>query len=127
MARAKILVVDDTPSNVKVLSTLLALNGYDVATATNGQEALEQVAAEKPDLMLLDVVMPVMDGYETCRRLRQRYSIAELPVIMVTASAPQDRDKAVQAGANEVTMKPVDQDALLALIRSLLAPEPPAA
>ena len=115
-----ILVVDDTPSNVKVLRTLLTANGYSVTTAENGQQALESAEGTPPDLVLLDVVMPVMDGYEACRRLRQRPATASVPIVMVTASMPLERDRAAQAGANDVVMKPIDPEAILALIARLL-------
>ncbi|HEY8693474.1 MAG TPA: response regulator, partial [Chloroflexota bacterium] len=95
-APPNILVVDDTPANVKMLDTLLGVTGYRVVTATNGQEALDQVAAERPDLILLDVVMPVMDGYETCRRLRENYETRFLPIIMITASGEQEKVKALE-------------------------------
>jgi CheY-like chemotaxis protein len=122
-----VLVVDDTPSNLKVLRTLLVANGYGVTTADNGQAALDSAAADPPDLVLMDVVMPGMDGYEACRRLRQLPSSASVPIVMVTASAPLERDRAAQAGANDVVMKPIDAEAVLALIRSLLHQAGPAA
>ena len=85
----RILVVDDTPVNVKLLADLLAVKGYEVATAASGAEALEQVARQRPDLVLLDVVMPGMTGYEVCRKLREDAKTATLPVVMVTAQQKQ--------------------------------------
>ena len=83
---ARILVVDDLPQNIKLLEAILAPRGYAVIEATSGEEALAAIAKERPDLVLLDVVMPGIDGYETCRRLRADPSPRVLPVIMVTAS-----------------------------------------
>ncbi|HEY8693473.1 MAG TPA: response regulator [Chloroflexota bacterium] len=122
---AKILVVDDTPSNVKVLRTLLAVRGYTVITAENGQDALDKAASEPPELILMDVVMPVMDGYEACRRLRALPATKDVPIVMVTASGPQEKAKALAVGANDMIMKPVDPAAVLALVATLLAgPQP---
>src|SRR5262245_36874785 len=78
---ARILVVDDTPQNIKLLDALLTPRGHEVITANSGEEALEKVASANPDLVLLDIVMPGMDGYEVCRRLREDDSTALLPVV----------------------------------------------
>ena len=83
---AKVLVVDDTPHNVKLLADLLGAKGYAVATATNGEEALAKVAAERPDLVLLDIIMPGLSGYDVCRRLRADADTALLPIVLVTRS-----------------------------------------
>jgi adenylate cyclase len=117
----KILVVDDTPQNVKLLADLLTVKGYEVITAAAGPEALEKVAAERPDLVLLDVMMPGMDGYEVCRKIRENPETEILPVAMVTSLDPsRERIKGLEAGADDFLSKPVDQPALLARVRSLL-------
>ena len=118
--RPKILVVDDTPKNVKVLDAMLRSRGYGVVPAASGAEALRQVAQERPDLLLLDVVMPGMDGYEVCRRLRKDPDARFLPVVMITASGEQQKLSAIQAGADDFVLKPFNQAELLARVASLL-------
>jgi CheY-like chemotaxis protein/class 3 adenylate cyclase len=114
-----ILVVDDVPTNVRLLEAVLASKGYDVISAKDGDQALELVATAKPDLVLLDVMMPGIDGYEVCRRLREHEETAVLPVVMVTAST-NEKTKAIDAGADDLIGKPFDHDELLARVRSLL-------
>lgn len=117
---ARILIVDDTPQNIRLLEAVLAPRGYALLRAGSGPEALERVAADRPDIILLDVVMPNMDGYEVCRRLRGDPSTHMLPVVMITASGSEEKIKAIEAGADDFVTKPLNQAELLARIGSLL-------
>jgi adenylate cyclase len=120
-APPKVLVVDDTPHNVKLLADLLAVKGYAVATAAGGEEALAKVASEAPDLVLLDIMMPGLSGYDVCRRLRAEPATALLPVVLVTSLDPhQERVKGMEAGADDFLSKPINQAELFARVRSLL-------
>ena len=118
---AKILVVDDQPKNVKLLEDLLSANEYVVNTAASGAEALEKIEKERPDLVLLDVVMPKMSGYEVCRSIRGNEKTRLLPVVMVSALDPyEERTKGIEAGADDFLEKPIKPQELLARVRSLL-------
>ncbi len=117
---AKILVVDDVPQNVRLLEAVLTSHGYSVSSASSGSEALEKVEVELPDLVLLDIQMPEMDGYEVCRRLRANPATQFLPVVMVTSSDAEVRVTAMEAEADDFITKPFDQQELLARVRSLV-------
>jgi DNA-binding response OmpR family regulator len=118
---SKILVVDDVAQNVKLLDDLLSGKGYTVLKAFSGPEALVQLEKGQPDLILLDVMMPEMSGYEVCRKVRENPSTTLLPVIMVTALDPlTERVKGIDAGADDFISKPVNMAELLARVRSLL-------
>jgi len=116
----RILVVDDVPQNVRLLEAVLTSHGYSVTSASSGPEALEKVTAEQPDLVLLDIQMPGMNGYEVCRRLRADPATQFLPVVMITSSDTEVRVNALEADADDFITKPFDQQELLARVRSLV-------
>ena len=120
MKPSKVLVVDDQLANVKLITAVLKRD-YEIIPAYGGLEALEKVDSEKPDIVLLDVMMPEIDGYEVCKRIKQGESTRFMPVVMITAlSDVEDRIKAIEVGADEFLTKPINTQELITRTRSLL-------
>jgi adenylate cyclase len=117
----RILIADDQPMNVDILQTRLAVHGYEILTAADGEEALEVARTQLPDLILLDIMMPKTDGLEVCRLLKGDAALPFMPIIMVTAKADtKDIVAGLEMGADEYLTKPVDQAALVARVKSML-------
>ncbi|MDE2485685.1 MAG: response regulator, partial [candidate division NC10 bacterium] len=118
---SRLLVVDDNARNVELLTALMQAEGYEVVAAADGQEALAQAATSPPDLILLDVMMPKLDGYAVCRRLKEEKSTRLTPIILLTALGAEDaRIRGIEAGADDFITKPFSRTTLRARVRSLL-------
>ncbi len=120
----KILIVDDEPNIILMVGTRLKANGYEVISAEDGQAGLEKAQKESPDLIILDVMLPKMEGYKVCGFLKRDYRYAKIPVLMFTAKAqPEDMDLAKQMGADAYLVKPFKPEELLAKVAELLPKE----
>jgi len=123
MEKKKILAVDDEPNILMSIEFILEMEGYEVHTARDGEEALETAERVKPDLILLDINMPRRDGYELCRILREREDMAGMKVIMLTAKGQTlEKKKGLEVGADEYVTKPFSAEDLLEKIRTMLEP-----
>lgn len=121
MSRKKILLVDDASTILMMERMILNKYPYDLLTAKDGKEAAETAEREQPDLILMDVVMPVMNGFEACARIRQNASTRAIPIIMVTTRAEADNiEKGYASGCNDYVTKPINSVELLAKVRSFL-------
>jgi DNA-binding response OmpR family regulator len=112
----KVLLVDDEPAILKVFGMKLKVSGFEVSTALNGREALQMIKSEKPDILLLDLIMPIMDGFEVLQELR---CFSKLPVIVISAK-PESYQRVLSLGANDFLAKPFNAEELLKKIRELL-------
>jgi DNA-binding response OmpR family regulator len=121
MARKKILLVDDAQTSLMMEQMILSRGTYDFVTAKNGEEALELASVENPDLILLDVMMPKMDGLEACKRLRQQAETRDIPIIMVTTRGETDSiAKGYESGCNDYVPKPINAQELLSKVKKHL-------
>ncbi len=119
--KPKVLCVDDEPKNLRLLEILLSAKGYEVITAENGKQALEKVQEQPVDIILLDIMMPVMDGFDACKALKSDEKYRNIPVVMITAlKSTGDRIKGIEAGAEDFISKPFDQAEVLARVKMLL-------
>jgi pilus assembly protein CpaE len=117
----KILLIDDDPDSVRLLSLMLSPEGYQIVTARNGQEGLRLAVQERPDLIIIDVMMPDMDGFEVCRRVRQTVGISDTPILMLSARARvDDKIEGLRAGATDYLAKPASRKDLLARVEAIL-------
>ncbi|MBN2171701.1 MAG: response regulator [Candidatus Krumholzibacteriota bacterium] len=121
MFQGKVLVVDDEVYILHILDFSLGAEGYEVITAADGEQAIEKAVAEKPDLIVLDVMMPRLDGYETCRRLKEMPETKHIPVLLLTAKGRDvDRKKGFEMGANDYITKPFSPNKLITRVQEIL-------
>jgi DNA-binding response OmpR family regulator len=119
---ARVLIADDNPQGVELLEAYLADTGYEVGAAYDGEETLQKVRDWRPDLVLLDIMMPKISGFEVCKRLKADQSTRSVAVLMITAlDQPSDVDRAVDSGTDDFLIKPINQTDLLHRVRALLA------
>ena len=122
MTDNKILIVDDEPNVVRTLTFVLKKEGYDVATAENGEEALARIRESKPRLLFLDVMMPKKNGYEVCQELKSDANLSDIHIVMLSAKGQEaDREKALSLGANEFITKPFSPVGVVGRVKELLA------
>ena len=122
MGNARILAVDDSPTILEMIKAILIAGGYDVITASDGSEALDVARAEKPDLILLDVMLPKLDGYRVCRLLKFDQNYNDIPIIMLTAKTEeQAMATGIRTGANQYLTKPVEPERLLTAVADELS------
>jgi DNA-binding response OmpR family regulator len=117
---ARLLIIDDVPPNARVLEAMLSPRGYAVAMAFSGKQGLEKIRTERPDVVLLDILMPDMSGYDVCRHLRSDPATTLLPVVMLTSSSDQDKVEAIESGADDFITRPLNPKELLSRVQSLL-------
>lgn len=121
-SRKKILLVDDSSTILMIERTILTKGPYDLITAKDGEEAVEKALAERPDLILMDVVMPKMNGFDACRRIREEEAIGGTPIIMVTTRGEGENvETGFQNGCNDYVTKPINAPELMAKLRNYLA------
>ena len=124
MANETVLIVDDNPTNLKLVTYLVQANGYDVATAGDAKTALDEIAAHRPDVILMDLQLPGVDGLELTRQIKGNATTSDIAIIAVTAYAMKgDREKALAAGCDAYVTKPIDTRALPALIAKYARPK----
>ncbi|HYV40127.1 MAG TPA: response regulator [Gemmataceae bacterium] len=119
--KPRVLIADDNPQGVELLEAYLAECDYDIATTADGDATLQKVKAWEPDLILLDIMMPKLSGFEVCKRLRANPPTRDIAVVMITAlDQPSDIDRAVEAGTNDFLTKPINKTELLLRVRAAL-------